>query len=167
MAKSPRMTSVVSTHPENVCHGVDAPLTRDPGPGLAWGVDKGLLNEPGRPRLTRGWVIALALLGLFVLIALGNSDEDPSTGSASSRSESESSSRLACTHFRNIAGDAELMTDTEIRSKMKEVHDDASIATPQVQSASRDALAAITSGNTENFRAAIQRLDSACDSAGW
>lgn len=126
-----------------------------------------LFDEPDKPRIGRGWMIAIGIAVLFVIISVTNDDTDTPSNTASSGSEAEQHSRLACTHFRNIAGDAELMTDSEIRSKMKEVHDDASIATPGVRSASRDALAAITSGSTAEFQAAIQRLDSACDSAGW
>ncbi len=120
------------------------------------------------PRVSRGWKIAIGIAVLFVVISVTNDDTDTSPSrSVSSASDEDRQSRMACTHFRNIANDAELMTDAEIRAKMREVHDDASIATPAVRSAARDALAAITSGTTAEFESAITRLSAACSAAGW
>lgn len=113
---------------------------------------------------TLGVVVAV-FFALWLVASVNTDDSPPSRPSASDADDRHS--RLACTHFRNIVTDAELMTEAEIRAKMREVHDDASIATPAVRSASRDALAAITSGTTAEFEAAITRLSAACSAAGW
>lgn len=76
-------------------------------------------------------------------------------------------SRLACGHFRNVAGDADVLTDAELRDKLKEVHDDAVIATDRVRLASRRMLSAVTAGNVDEFRAAVDEMDAACAAAGY
>lgn len=111
---------------------------------------------------TLGVVVAV-FFALWLVASVNNDAPSPSSAST----DEDHHSRLACTHFRNIANDAQLMTNAEIRAKMQEVHDDASIATPQVQAASRDALTAITSGTTAEFESAITRLSAACSAAGW
>lgn len=76
-------------------------------------------------------------------------------------------SRLACVHFRNVVGDADVLSDEELRDKIKEVHGDAVIATPGVEAAAREALAAITADDVEAFGVAIRRLSDECAAAGW
>lgn len=90
-----------------------------------------------------------------------------SSGSGSG-SEDSGGSSLACDHFRNVAGDLSdgLLTDAELRDKLKEIHDDASIATPEVQEAARAMLSAMTSGSIRDLRRAITDMDAACTASG-
>jgi hypothetical protein len=108
-----------------------------------------------------------AVVALFILGTLLSGGEDSSSTQSDSRSEAQKASGLACRHFRNIANDADVLTDAEIREKMKEVHDDANIASPAVRTAAREVLAAITSGTNAEFATAVERLDRACEAAGW
>lgn len=75
-------------------------------------------------------------------------------------------SSLACDHFRNVASDASdgLLTDTELREKLKEVQGNAIIATQEVQGAAKAMLRAFTQ-RTGEVRA-IQAMDKACSKAG-
>lgn len=77
-------------------------------------------------------------------------------------------SRLACDHFRNIAADvnAGVLTESELREKLKEVESDSLIATPAVRSASIRMLSTITQGETDAFGQAVRDMDAACESAG-
>jgi len=79
-----------------------------------------------------------------------------------------SDSSLACDHFRNIAGDIAdgVLTDSEIRSKLREVESNASIATPAIQSAARRMLAAATQGDTPGLTSAAQDMGAACEEEG-
>lgn len=77
-------------------------------------------------------------------------------------------SKLACEHFRNVARDVSrgVLTDAELRRKLKEVDDDAVIGTPEVRAAATAMLAGITTGTTESFLQAIKEMDAACSAAG-
>lgn len=111
----------------------------------------------------RGLVV-LGVLG-FLLYTFCFSGES-GTGNGSGDSARENSS-LACDHFRNIAGDASsgILTDAELREKLKEVDDNASIATVRVRNAARRMLAGATSGSSD-FEAAIREMGAACAAAG-
>ena len=73
---------------------------------------------------------------------------------------------LACDHFRNASGDAAagLLTDSELRDKMKEVYDDSFGAGDAIHSAAQELLAEITSGNLSDT--AIYALGDACEAKG-
>lgn len=93
----------------------------------------------------------------------------PSASGPAIPTEEESSrrgSRLACNHFRNIANDVGLgiLTDEELRDKLKEVNSDDNIATPEVQSAATDMLA--TAGDDSGLAAAVGAMDDACGESG-
>lgn len=92
----------------------------------------------------------------------------PVTASSSS-SDGDASSRLACSHFFNVAGDASagLLTETELREKLKEVNDNAKVSdVAGVRNAARAMLAAATSGNADAFTDAVTSMGNACRSAG-
>lgn len=103
-------------------------------------------------------------VGVALLLTLGGCAE---TGGSGGGDEVDQSS-LACDHFRNVSGDASqgLLTDAEMREKMKEVHSNAAIATPEIRAASTKMLSAITSGELGRFTKAIGKMDSACTAAG-
>jgi hypothetical protein len=75
---------------------------------------------------------------------------------------------LACSHARNIAGDIQsgILTDAELRSKLKEVHDDSAGASYDVQTAATAMLAAATSGSTGDMGIAMADMNSACSATG-
>ena len=123
-------------------HPTKGQLTNGPEPGCNYS-----------PTMRIGClVLALCLLGAC------SSDSEP-TGDQSS---------LACNHFRNVLGDVQdgVLTDTELREKLKEVESNASIASPGVQTAARQLLAAATSGSSEEISAAGGKLLAACSVAG-
>ncbi len=78
------------------------------------------------------------------------------------------SSGLACRQFRATAGDAQkgILTNDELRKKLKEVNENAIIGTPAVQLAAQHSLAGITSGDAADFGVAVKEMDSACTTAG-
>jgi hypothetical protein len=77
-------------------------------------------------------------------------------------------SRLACEHWRNVMRDVRdgVLTDAELRAKLKEVDGSTAIATVQVQEAARRMLAAVTQGDAEAFAAAVSEMDAACTASG-
>lgn len=102
-------------------------------------------------------VAVLVLLG-----ACATEESDPAE-------EARENSQLACDHFRNVAGDASegTLTDQELREKLKEVEDNAVIATEEVQEAATAMLRAITQGDAEALSQAVEEMDAACTDAGF
>jgi hypothetical protein len=74
---------------------------------------------------------------------------------------------LACEHFRNIAGDfsAGLLTDSELREKLKEVYDNSIIAGSRIRRAAQDMLAASTAGDDGALADAVTRMAEARSAA--
>jgi hypothetical protein len=103
--------------------------------------------------------VVLALMVAMLLVGCGETSGDGGGSNDSS---------LACDHFRNTAGDiaAGLLTDVEMREKLKEIHDNAAIATPEVQSAAQGMLAAATSGDVRKLGREVGRMSRACSKAG-
>ncbi len=141
----------------------------------------------GWPRWAQ-WAVGISVVLLVIGIA-GASEDEPKTVSAGNSTQSSandepattaakapkvtvdkrvSQSKLACTHFRNVAGDVSkgVLTDAELRKKLKEIDDNAIIATLEVQRAATAMLAGITTGTTEQLLQAFRDMDSACDAAG-
>lgn len=98
---------------------------------------------------------------LFVLlVACGEPTSEAETA--------QRGSRLACDHFRNVMADVRdgVLTPTELRGKLQEVEDNASIATTQVQVASTAMLRAATQDSEDEFVGAVSEMDQACTAAG-
>lgn len=110
------------------------------------------------------WKISAGLVLLLVASACSTESKpvDPVA-------EAKEYSQLACEHFRNVMRDAAdgVLTDAELRVKLKEVDDDTGIATPEVQAAGRAMLKAITAGDVPAFTAAIKGMGEACTAAGF
>lgn len=87
-------------------------------------------------------------------------------GSSTGDSGGSSDSMLACSHFRSVAYDASegLLTDAELREKLKEVYDDSIIASPRVQKAAQRMLREATAGNLS--AGAISAMGAACEAEG-
>lgn len=108
---------------------------------------------------------------LVVMLALtGCADIESYDGEAEDKaaSERQDDSSLACDHFRNVASDGAqgLMTDEEMREKLKEVYDNSIIATADVRDAAREMLASSTSGDMTGLRRAAKDMDRACTASG-
>lgn len=149
----------------------------------------------GKPWWRRWWGITAIALG--ILIVIGAASGEPDTDGEPAAAESPSveavetadpveevadepeptetgpaqhrESRLACSHFRNVMGDASdgVLTDEELREKLREVDENAAIATAEVQAAARSMFATVTSGTVEEFTAAVEDMHEACLDAGW
>jgi hypothetical protein len=102
-------------------------------------------------------MIAAFLTALALMSACSTSGPSPAEGSS-----------LACDHFRNVMGDVSkgVLSDTELRTKLKQVYDDSDIATPAVQSAAQAMLSADTSGDQQGLLSAAGEMDKACSAAG-
>ena len=87
-------------------------------------------------------------------------------GSSTGDSGGSSDSMLACSHFRSVAYDASegLLTEEEFREKLKEVYDNAAIASPRVRRAAQRMLREVTAGNLTD--AAITAMGDACRAEG-
>lgn len=116
-----------------------------------------------------GWLKILGLLLAIVLVFTVCNQMLSGSSSTSSGGGADTSSDLACDHFRNIAADmsAGIMTVDEFREKLKEVEGNASIATPRIQEAATELLAAVTAGDSgDRFSAAVSEMGAACSEAG-
>jgi hypothetical protein len=104
-----------------------------------------------------------ALLLVVVVVIAGRG------GGNNEHSEADASAQLACRHFRNVAADysAGLLTMTELRGKLQEVNDDASVSQePGIASSARGMLAAITAGDDAALATQVIAMSRACDQAG-
>jgi hypothetical protein len=106
----------------------------------------------------------LGLVLAFVVLIGGGFLYNEITGVETEPSRDRSS--LACDHFRNVLGDADVLTPQELRVKLQEVEGNANIATPAVQRSARALLVAATAGNTEGVTQAAGDLSAACRAAG-
>jgi hypothetical protein len=117
----------------------------------------------------------VAVVAASMLVACGGDPQTParsatsSTESTSSGSGTHDDSQLACRRFRNVMGDVAdgVLTDAEIRDQLKEVDDNAVIATEEIQRAARSLLAAATTGTVDQFVDAASVMSDACRSAGF
>lgn len=112
-----------------------------------------------------GWCLAIGAI-LLVIGALSNngsgSKSSSSSGNSSSATVANVSATAACVHWHNIMGDVQagILSDSEIREKVKEVRDDA--ITVGVKNAATDLLAAVTSGNRSQVKTATVGMMLAC-----
>lgn len=98
--------------------------------------------------------VGLALVGLLALGACGGS------------AEADSGALLACSDFRSAARDSNdgLLTDEELRGKLKDIESNASVSEePGVASSARAMLAAATAGDVDGLAVAVERMADACD----
>lgn len=87
-----------------------------------------------------------------------------------SEAAGDSSAELACSEFRELAGDVQddQLTTEEMRSAMQEVEDRASRSDDEgLASASREMVAAITAADDDRLAAAVAQVDEACTDAGY
>lgn len=121
-------------------------------------------TEPSTPGpSTKGCLVSVGvILALFVgCVALSDDGDSERTG------PSDASASVACRHFRNIVGDAPMMTDAELREKLQEVETSASVAeSPTLRDAARDMVIEVTRGTTAGFEDAVGRFGNECRRLG-
>jgi hypothetical protein len=114
------------------------------------------------------WCLAI-FAGLAILGSFVNNDNKSGSGSvATAKSESggnlsyNADDSLACKHFNNIMADINegILNDSEIRSKVQEVYNDA--ITAPVKAAASKLLADVTQRRTYAIAADRDALISAC-----
>lgn len=111
----------------------------------------------------------LVFLGICVVLAvLITAWSGSGSGPESDTERAADQSSLACDHFRNVMIDVQngVLTDAEIREKLQEVEDNASIATDGVQQAAIGMLSAITQGDAGELTKAAGEMDAACAASG-
>lgn len=117
-------------------------------------------EDAGKRGANIGCLALLGVIGLIAMCSALTSDEDDEP------TPSRNQSALACDHFRNVLDDVGVLSVAELREKLKEVHGNASIATPAVRSAARDLLAAATTGTSSEVQQAARDMSAACRATG-
>jgi hypothetical protein len=109
-----------------------------------------------------------ALLMAVLLNGCGGSDAEPSGTGGGGRAvepRGDASARLACGHWANVFQDAVdgVLTDAEIRDKIIEIEDSASVSEQQrVATAARSLLQAATANDGDQFLDAANKMNKAC-----
>ena len=105
---------------------------------------------------------------LFLLVAVSSALlYTASMDWTSSRPDTADDSAL-CLQFRNVSNDAaaSVFPVSDLRTKLKDVYDNSTIATPQVRVAAGEMLASITRGDMRRFEQAVNDMDSSCSTTG-
>lgn len=119
--------------------------------------------------MTTTWLRCAAVAVVMTFAAGCAGSSGPSGSSGDDTPEGDASAQLACTHFRNIVDDASagILTDAEIRDKLKEVYDKAYVSSTRgIADGARELLAGITTGTTSDFETALDSFSSACTRVG-
>jgi hypothetical protein len=131
-----------------------------------------LAAETWRKMMIGGGAAAVALVVALVAFTGGDDEPvEPAPGfiddSPPAAQPSDASARLACEHFRNVAGDvtAGILTGPELREKLQEVHETARVSENEgIASGAQAMLAGATSG--EGFADAINEFGESCGRLG-
>jgi hypothetical protein len=121
--------------------------------------------------MRKSFTIIIAAMAIVGLSACGSSaaSNKPETNAVQVVEQANSrNASLACDHFRNIVGDVSkgVLTVGELREKLKEVDDNASIAPVDVQLAATELLSTVTRDDADGFLIAMSSMDTACTVAG-
>jgi|GEM_PF-2635934 len=129
-------------------------------------------KKSGNKKMLIGAAIVAAII---IAIAIGGgskSSTDTSTSTTTTTTATDAAdagASLGCDHFRNITSDAAkgLLTDAELRDKLKQVYSDAEVSSNSgISSGATEMLSAITSGDTTAFTTAINDFSAACTAVG-
>jgi hypothetical protein len=93
----------------------------------------------------------------------------PTTETPETQPEADAATQASCRHFRNVMGDAGqgVLSDEELRDKLKEVNDSASVSErADIRAGGVAMLRAITIGDSDELLKAATQFDKACDRAG-
>jgi hypothetical protein len=99
--------------------------------------------------------------------SLGTTRDDIRSDASRSGNEPDAGAKLACTHFRNVAGDvsAGILTLPEVRDKLREVYDTARVSSaPGIATGAQEMLAAITAGDLDDLARDVRAFAGACNS---
>jgi hypothetical protein len=119
----------------------------------------------------------LLLVAPLLLAGCGGGDQgvesattaEPTTKASKEpeRPKADASATFACRHFRNVISDADVLTDAELREKIKEVEKDANVSQNDgIPEHGRGMLAAITANDVEAFGAEAAAFAQACADLG-
>jgi hypothetical protein len=129
-------------------------------------------------RYPAAFFLSLLLPFIIAAVLFGGNEETADTDSQSpapasertvSEPEVDASTRVSCEHFRNIMSDVAqgILSDAELRDKIKEVNESASVSErADIRAGGVAMLRAMTTGTTEDLLTAAGEFDTACDRAG-
>ena len=132
-------------------------------------------KKSGNKKLLIGAGIVVAIIIAIAASSGSNNDtSSPSTSTTTTATTTpvdpaDAGAQLGCDHFRNVMGDASkgLLTDAELRTKIKEVYSDAYIsASPDIATTATAMLAADTAGDVGAFTTALKAFGAACSALG-
>ena len=116
-------------------------------------------------------VIALFVIGIIASAAGGNkgTSSGANTPTVAASPTADAGAQLGCDHFRNVMSDvsAGLLTDAELRTKIKEIYSDAWVSTNDgIAPAAQAMLSADTAGDTNALKTAFTDFSTACAAIG-
>lgn len=104
-------------------------------------------------------VITASLVAIVAVVSVTHEPE-PSSGR-------DSLATAACYDAYKLGRDADLLTDSEIRERVKDIHDNAQYSdTPGIAPAARRMLAAATAVDASALLSAVEDLAEACNPGG-
>ena len=128
---------------------------------------------PPKKKMGLGKKILIGFVGAFVLLiaisAMGPKIQPSPAAQATASPTADAGAQLSCDHFRNVASDISkgLLTDAEMRTKIKEVYNDAWISTsPNIASSATAMLSADTAGDATALKTAFSDFGAACAAIG-
>lgn len=110
-----------------------------------------------------------ALAGALAAFALAGCASTSSSTSSNSTPRADASAQLACSHFRNVVADESsgVLTDAELRGKLKEVYNDARYSSNAgIPEGAQAMLAAVTQGDPAGLRQGLDDFSTACQRVG-
>lgn len=103
--------------------------------------------------------LVAALVAAVLAVGCGSA----TSGASGGPDEGDASARLACDHFRNVAGDVDVLTTAELRDKVAEIHDTARVSeVPGIAPNARAMLSAITQGDSAALDTSVRAFGDAC-----
>ena len=118
---------------------------------------------PPKPRPNK-LIIAGSIVGGLIVLGYFVADSD----SGSDTDQQKENSQEVCAEVRQVAADADLYTQDELRSKVQDIYDgnDIVLASIPIRNAVRDLLSALTSGDVDAFQRAVDNVDNQCSLVG-
>lgn len=107
---------------------------------------------------------------LAALLLSGCASTSSSTASTNDGTQdADASAQLACAHFRDVVADetSGVLTDAELRDKLKEVYDKARYSSDAgIPAGAQEMLAAVTQGDSAGLRRGLNDFGAACRRVG-
>jgi hypothetical protein len=97
----------------------------------------------------------------------GNSPAQTTSKPKATKPEADASAQAACRHFRNVAGDADILTSDQLIKKLGEVNSSAEASDfPPLRVAARQVLSDVVNGEIEHFAEHAAAMYKACQAVG-